>query len=211
MSAAGGPSAAPPGAWALPPPIERPPTAVPKVFGILSIVFGGWLLLSGLFSSLFIVIGPLLDNLADLAPPDAPQREVVREMMGIVGTIYTAVGIQGLIFAVMSGILLALGIGQLRYRRWAVRATVLWGIAALVLTVVMAGLSCLVLGPTLERAIETAAAADPHAEMPAGLGGIFGMLFGGTGGIATLIFYAPYPILLIAYFRKSYVQAAMNR
>jgi len=198
-----------------PPAIPTPTSGAPKVFGILSIIFGSFLLLSGLLTSIFIIVGPALGALGGVIPEDAPNREMGLELISVVGTVYTAYGIQGLILAVMSGMLLAIGIGQIRYRRWAVQASVYWGIAGLVAVVGMVVMFWLVLGPAFERVFQVAAEAEAEtraqAEALAGFGRFFSTVIGGSSGIGALIFYSPYPILLIVFFRKPKVRAAMSR
>src|SRR5262245_32044085 len=101
-------------------PLARPfsptnQTGIPKVFGVLSIVFGALVLLFGLFSSAAGALPMLIGSLAQKAKGD-PQAG---PMLEAISAVYGGIGAIGVIQVVMSGLLLAIGIGQLRYRRWA--------------------------------------------------------------------------------------------
>src|ERR1700738_4415411 len=107
-------------------------TAVPRTFGILSIVFASLVLVGSLFG----MLGMVVPVMASHAPP--PSRPEDAQALKMVSTMYLGMGVISCILAVMSGLLLALGIGQLRYRRWAAVWSVRWGIVALGSIVIMA-------------------------------------------------------------------------
>jgi heme/copper-type cytochrome/quinol oxidase subunit 3 len=96
---------------------------VPLIFGVLSITFSGVMLF-------FLLMGAGTYMLARHgAPPEieAQRRQEVRTEVVIV-TAYVLV-----VSGPMAAVLLAVGIGQVRYRRWALGATRLWSGAALTL------------------------------------------------------------------------------
>jgi hypothetical protein len=139
------------------------------------------------------------------------QQQVLEAMMSHLGTIYSALGIQGLVLAAMSGWLLALGIGQLRYRRWACRGSVYWGGAALAVLVGMLLLALLVIGPAYQAMFDDLARVSPSGSAPAAFTSNLGTIFGGGSGVVMAVFYAPYPILLLYYFSRERVRAVMTR
>ena len=187
------------------------PTAIPKVFGVLSIVFGSLMLLGGLIGACTGFIGQGFTGMGSKLPGAGGQEaEMVRVMMKYLGTIYAAMGVQSLVFAAMSGWLLAIGIGQARYRRWACRWAVYWGSTALVVLVGMILVSVLWIGPAYSAMFTEIGRSAPSGTLPAGLTSSLSGLFGGTSGAMTAIFYGPYPILLLVYFTRDRVRAVMT-
>lgn len=196
------------------PPPEEPPThrsGAPKVFGVLSIVFASLVLLFGLMQSCTGLVTRSMANIGQLAPDDDEKAVQVRKSMSHMATIYSGMGIQGLILALMSGLLLAIGVGQLRYRRWAQQWTVYWSWAAFVAIAAMVAISFLMIGPAYQRFFDAMASSSPTGGMPAGLGSSMSSIFGGTTGVLTVIFYAPYPILLLIFFSRERIRAVMNQ
>jgi len=110
---------APPAGDVEPPPGTDAParsSAVPLIFGVLSITFSGVMLC-------FLLMGAGTYMLARYgAPPktELQRREGVRTEVVIV-TAYVLV-----VSGPMAAVLLAVGIGQVRHRRWALGATRLW-------------------------------------------------------------------------------------
>ena len=51
---------------------------------------------------------------------------------------------------------------------------------------------------------------DGQAAMPGSMSG-FGSIFGGTFAVMTVIFYAPYPALMLLFFTRDHVRASMTR
>jgi magnesium-transporting ATPase (P-type) len=172
-------------------------TRVPRTFGILSIIFASIVL----FSSLFGVIGLVVPVLLRHAPPGRPEERQALEMLS---HMYLMMGAMSAILLVMSATLLALGIGQLRYRAWAAVWTIRWGIVAIGSIVVMAILVSQMFSGTLFSALaqnNPDAAAGAHQ-----VGRMFGAVYAGM----VVLFYSPYPIMLIAFFTRARVRAAMN-
>lgn len=194
-----------------PPPLlpsSGPPTSVPKVFGVLSIIFASLIGLGGLLSSCGLAMGGVMGSI----PADSAKLEEMRPMMQAMKTVYTGFGLQGVILLSMSIWLLVLGIGQMRYRAWACRQSVTWGLAALVALAAMVAIAVVIVGPAYKQMFEAIAHAAPHTgdvaptKMPSGMG----TMLGGSMAAMMVIFYAPYPILMIAMFSRDHVRAAMN-
>jgi len=127
------------------------------------------------------------------------------------GTIYMAIGIQGLVFTIMSSLLLAIGVGQMRYRRWASQWSVYWAGLALVAVVGFIALSFFVIGPAYQKMFEGLQRATPTGAMPTAFTSSLSSMLGGTSSLMTILFYSPYPILMLYFFTRENVRAAMDR
>jgi hypothetical protein len=173
-------------------------TAVPRTFGILSIVFASLVLVGSLFS----MLGLLVPVMASHAPPSARPEDA--QALKMVSTMYLGMGIIGCILAVMSGLLLALGIGQLRFRRWAAVWSVRWAIVALGTIVIMA----IILTSTASAVAGDVASAANATNAPAARQ--VGTAFGAVYAAMLVLFYSPYPILLLVYFSRDRIRAAMT-
>jgi hypothetical protein len=200
------------GEWVPISPPDAPPVAssAPKVFGVLSIIFASIVLLFGLLASCGGLAGGGISQMSKL-PPSNPHMEEMKQALSYMGTIYMAIGIQGLILTVMSSLLLAIGIGQLRYRRWAGAWSVYWAGLALVALCGMIAISFLMIGPAYQKMFDTLARATPSGTIPTAFSGSMANIFGGTSGVMTALFYAPYPILLLIFFTRDHVRASMDR
>ncbi|MBW2736336.1 MAG: hypothetical protein JRH20_28445 [Deltaproteobacteria bacterium] len=192
-------------------PVPGPPTSVPKVFGILSIIFASLLLIFGLLSGCVGMAFDSITNLGSNLPQGGQGAANAKLMMKHLGQIYFYMGIQGFAFAAMSAVLLAIGIGQLRYRRWARPWTVNWSIAAIVMLLAMVVFSFAVIGPAYQTMFESIANAGPSGAMPSAMmGSKVSNMVGGTSGVMMLVLYVPYPILQLIYFTRPRVAAVMN-
>jgi hypothetical protein len=189
------------------PPESGVHTSVPKVFGVLSIIFASFIGLCGLGGSCSFAGVGLASSVGDLP---GSKLEEMRPMMDAMKTVYMGFGFQGLILLAMSIWLLVLGIGQLRYRQWACRQSVTWGLVALVALGVMVAISLLVVGPAYKQMFEAIAHSGSRSgevpKMPAGVG----VMLGGTMAAMMVVFYAPYPVLMIAMFSRENVRGAMR-
>ncbi|HWE28855.1 MAG TPA: hypothetical protein VHB97_12680 [Polyangia bacterium] len=173
-------------------------TAVPRTFGILSIVFASLVLVGSLFGLVGLVVPVLLKH----APP--PTRSQDAQALAILSSMYMGMGVISAILSVMSALLLALGIGQLRYRKWAAVWSVRWGVVALGAIVVMAILMTTTMRSTLGSIGSFGYTPNPAAARQVGTA------FGAVYAAMIVLFYSPYPILLIAYFSRDRVRAAMT-
>jgi hypothetical protein len=145
--------------------------------------------------------------------PDAEKTQEVAVMMGPMVRIYRGIGLQSAILFLMSGLLLAIGIGQLRYRAWAQRWSVYWGAAGLVCVAAMVAISLLIISPAYAQFFEGLSHMKPQGEgqpqVPS-MGPLAG-IFGGTFAVMCVIFYAPYPALMLMFFTRDRVRASMTR
>jgi hypothetical protein len=158
------------------------PSSAPKVFGILSIIFASIVLLFGLIQSCSGLAAPVMSKVGQLAPEGDSKARELQSMMSLMATVYTAIGIQGLALTIMSALLLAIGVGQLRYREWAGRWSVYWAGLALVVLAGMVALSFLLIGPAYQKMFETGGRAPPRGPHPPPQGGSQGSRVGRTGG-----------------------------
>jgi hypothetical protein len=199
--------------WTPSPPPGPPatPTSAPKVFGILSIIFGSLIMLTSLLSSCVGFAGQGMSSLGHLAPRDDAQSRMMQDALREMGSIYTIMGLQGLVLVAMSALLLAIGIGQLRYRRWAASWSVYWGGLALVVLVAMTVVSFLVIGPAYQKFFDAVSRASPTGAIPMPFTSSMGKMMGGGSAAIMGIFYAPYPILMLYFFTRENIHAAMDR
>jgi hypothetical protein len=174
-------------------------TRAPRILGILSIVFASIVLFGSFFSSLGLLVPALLKH----APPPTSDKDAAA--MAMLSHLYTAMGVVGLILLVMSIALLVIGIGELRYRRWAAVWSVRWGVVALGATIVMAILTSTMFGSGFFEGLATA---NPNADAAAAR--TAGRFIGIVYGAMCVLFYAPYPILLMVFFSRPHVRAAMT-
>lgn len=211
---------APPAGSTLPPPPDYPPppdpepvpggirTSVPKVMGVLSIVFGSLMLMGGLLGSCTMLLGPGMSGMANM--PGADKTPGVAEMMESVGTIYTVTGLQNLVMALMSALLLAIGIGQLRFRQWARIWSVRWALAALVVVLLIVVVSFAVIGPLYQEMMTSITKNSAKDGPPMSFGSGFGTLMGSMFGVISIFIFSPYPILMLIFFSRPHVKLAMS-
>lgn len=184
-------------------PHER--SAAPKVFGVLSIIFASLVLLS---STLGLLGGAASGAAGSAAGASSSEADKVAAQVGV--KILEGLAVQSLILFVMSALLLAIGIGQLRYRAWARRWSVYWGAAALVCVGLLAAISVLIISPAYAELFNSAAQLKPGAEaLPGSMGGLSAWL-GGTFAVLCVIFYTPYPAMMLLFFTREHVRASMT-
>lgn len=187
-----------PGPYAYPyPPV---PPSGPRTLGTLSIIFGAIVAAFSFFGAIGGAgMAGMMTNMMKGLPGNADFSGVMEDYLH---AIRTPSLIQGLVFVGMSIWLIVLGVGQRRYRAWAARQSVLWSVVALVVLVGAMVMYLTVIGPAAERMMEAIAS---HSDAPNPLGSFTS--FAGLGG---MIFYAPYPIILIVTFRKPAIVSAMT-
>jgi hypothetical protein len=193
-------------------PLARPSagtqvTSVPKVFGILSIIFASLTLLWGLLTSFMVIIPWAIGGLEKGFPDKPADADLILHSLK---QVYGGMGVIGLVLTVMSALLLTIGIGQIRYKRWARPWSVYWGQAALLSIIAMIAISLMVIGPGYRDMFNAAAlqGAAKGGHAPPDMGA-FAAVFGGTFSGMFVFFYAPYPILLLAFFTREKVRDAM--
>jgi hypothetical protein len=190
-------------------PHER--SGAPKVFGVLSIIFASLVLLSSSFGILMTLATSAFSDMSNLVP-EAEKTQEAAAMMEPMIRVYRGIGLQSAILFVMSALLLAIGIGQVRYRAWARRWSVYWGVAGLVCVAAMVVISLLIISPAYAQFFEGLSQLKPQGDgqqMPS-MGPLAG-IFGGTFAVICVIFYGPYPALLLMFFTRDRVRASMTR
>ena len=127
--------------------------------------------------------------------PDPEKAAEVTTMMQPMAKVYQGIGLQSAILFVMSALLLAIGIGQLRYRAWAQRWSVYWGAAGLACVGLMVAISLLIIAPAYAEFFESMSHIKPQgggqASVPS-MGPMAGM-FGGTFAAMSVIVYGAVP------------------
>jgi hypothetical protein len=164
-------------------------STAPRTLGTLSIVFGA---IVTCFSTFNLVFGKAL---AGMQP--SGQREMMERFSAEVHGWSMAVSA---VMTAMSLALLFIGIRQRAYKRSAVRASVVWGVVALLLLVGQVFVQLGVMLPAMERLMDSL----PHGDLP--MGGIMKV-----SALLGLAFYVPYPIVMIVCFRKPTIVAVMDQ
>jgi hypothetical protein len=186
-------------------------SGAPKVFGVLSVIFASIMLLCSALGLLATAASSLAKDMGSMVP-DPDKAAEVTAMMTPLARVYQGVGLQCLIFFVMSALLLAIGIGQLRYRAWAQRWSVYWGVAGLVCVGLLVAIALLIISPAygdMFEALSRVKTREGQAAVPP-MSGLSNM-FGGTFAVMSVIFYAPYPALMLLFFTRDHVRASMTR
>jgi hypothetical protein len=196
----------------LPPASRHQRSGAPKVFGVLSIVFASLTLLGSAFGLFGLAASSMFGNVGSMVP-DADKAAEVNAVIAPMAKVYQGVGLQSVILFAMSALLLAIGIGQLRYRAWAGRWSVYWGAAGLACVVLLVAISLFIISPGYGEMFEATSRLKPQgdgqAALPAmsGLGSAFGVMF----AVLSVMFYAPYPALMLLFFTREPVRASMTR
>ena len=190
-------------------PNER--SGAPKVFGVLSIVFASLMLFLSAIGLLATAATSSMANLGSVSSPDPEKAEQLNAMMRPMAKAYGGMGLQSLILFVMSALLLAIGIGQMRFRAWAARWSVYWGVAGLVSVGLLVAISLLIISPAYGELFETAARLNPKGDGQAPSMGAMSAVFGGTFAVLCVVVYAPYPALMLLFFTRDRVRASMRQ
>lgn len=163
----------------------------PRVLGILSIVFGAIVIAFSLFGLVSNASGLGVGALRGHEAALAHYMERLQPMATIMGVLMLA----------MSGALLWIGIGQRAYRRWARSASLVWGAVALVVLAAQFYWQITAAGPALTEFMTDLGLSTR----------VVGSGLGQSMGFVTLFFYLPYPIILLVFFRRPSIVAAMDR
>ncbi len=164
----------------------------PKVLGILSLVFGGIVILMSLIG--FTIGGA--SSMGGMPGAEAAMNEYLAAIEPGASLLLTAM-------LVMSGALIVIGVGQLGYKRWARKAAITWGIAGLVVVVGTVLHHYLSVLPSFHLLTAVFADTPEVATMMEGMTS--------SAGIISVVMYAPYPIINIVLMRKPHVVAAMDK
>jgi hypothetical protein len=189
----------PPAGPPAPPPVAVPPprSKAPRTLGIVSLVLGALVSLQSL-------VGALAGQALGMSMLRMPMIErvygpgTIERYMERIGP---ATRLQSAIFLVLSLGLLLVGLGQLGYRAWARRWSVVWGVGALVALIPVAVIMVTVLGPAQAELMRSVAHRMGGPDMSA---------MGVMSTVMSLFFYAPYPIILIVVFRRPGIAAVMT-
>jgi hypothetical protein len=188
-------------------PHER--SGAPKVFGVLSITFASIQLLLATFGLLGAAAAGLGESASSVAA-DPDKAAEVGALLHPVAQIYKGFGLESLILFVMSVLLLVIGIGQLRYRRWARSWSVYWGGAGLVGVALLVAISLLIISPGYAALMDAASQVKPAQSDAAGSMAGLGAVFGGTFAVISVLLYTPYPALMLLFFTRDHVRASMT-
>lgn len=191
------------------PPHQR--SAAPKVFGVLSIIFSSMVLLGSSLGLLGTVASSALEGMGNMVN-DADKAAEINAMVAPMARVYQGLGLESLILFLMSALLLAIGIGQLRYRAWARRWSVYWAVAGLACVVLLVVISMLIVSPAYADLLDGLSRIKPQngeAPMPQ-MGALSGMV-GGVFAVMAIVLYTPYPALMLLFFTREHVRASMTR
>jgi len=195
--------------------VERP-SSVPRVFGTLSMIFALLMLCAGLVQSCAWGAALTVRGKAEAVEAGEAKAEFKGKLKGFkkvglghIVSVYHGLGSQGLILTVMSVLLLVVGVGQRRRRRWAARWAIYWSWGAFAAMAGIVALSFLVVGPAYLRFFEAQAAAQQ--QMPVHYSSGLNIIFGGSFGVSYILLLAPYPILTLLLFNRAKVRRAMDR
>jgi len=197
--------------------LAQPPELIavsPKVIGILSIVFASIVMVAGL-------IGLLVFEAASrryLSPVTAAEEyspwsmDMLRVVLAPMRDVHRGFMYQCAILTVMSIALLVIGIGQVRYRKWACNASLSWGGTALVCVGAMIAIVMLIITPAYSAIFDLAARLPSRviAARVATWNGLIGTARDWLMAI-TVVLYTPYPVVLLYFFSRGNVRAAMTR
>ena len=171
-----------------------PRSTAPRTLGTLSMVFGGLITATSFFG---LVFGKQIGQMSQVQPSQQEAfDQYIREIHGV------STGLSAMML-VMSIALFIIGTGQRGFKRWAINASIIWGAVALVCLAINLIVQLTVILPALDRFIERIS----H-------GGSVKLPLGNIMKVSTIVgvlFYAPYPIILIAAFRKPNVREVMDQ
>ena len=195
-----------------------PPEALarsPKVFGVLSIVFASIVMLAALVGLLAGAAASVMGSGELPAGVEGGNADLQKAklLMAPMLDVYRGVSYVSIILTLMSIALLVIGIGQVRYRKWARSWSVYWGGAALACVAAMIAISMVIITPAYAEMFAGLArtAANQRGMAPASMGSGFNAMMTGWLAVLTVFFYAPYPLLLLFFFSRDNVRASMTR
>jgi hypothetical protein len=191
----------------------QPPRVLggPKVYGILSIIFASLTLLFSLSTGCMAMAGRKGDLNSWMLKGQPNQEARAAAYQRFYDRTYPATVAQTMIYALMSIGLLVVGIGQLRYKRWARPLSLTWGLVALLCVVATVMISLLVVKPA-NRELFAEMQRLSAGTLDAAVNRMAGSMADNPWTLAgSVVLYAPYPVLLLIYFSRSAVRAAMDR
>lgn len=179
-------------------------SGAPKVMGILSIIFASLTML-GSFPMLMATLAA--DSIGNMRISAGGQTVDLNHIKDQVAGFYGKIMIHPLILLVCSVMLLIIGIGQVRYKAWARKWSLVWGWTGLGAIALLSVLSFLVIGPAYNEMLDgmMKLGGERMFSMSGGLGSFVGV--GST--IAYVFFLAPYPIVTLSIFSGKKARDAM--
>jgi hypothetical protein len=176
----------------------------PRTLGILAIIFGS---LIGLWSliqlGLTSVSGSLMGNMAATGglphQPGQPDPAVfmakMQEMMKQLAP-YTYGLLTGrFLFSVA---LVVIGVGLYKQRRWGRSGAIAWGGLALLFLVAEISINVGIIQPRTTALVQQMFAGLPNADQMAPMMNMMKSMQGGATVFLSLLFYAPFPIVMLA-------------
>ena len=197
-----------------PPAGRRELSRVPKVCGVLSIVFASIVLIPALPMSCGSLAGAGMSDMvarSGIAGEQRVSEELIQPMADALSTIYLGLGLINLMLVVLSGVLIGIGIGQLRYRVWAIRGSIYWGVCGMISVGLTGLLMVLSIGPAYADMFAVIAQGEAElAEMAPAFGSTMGRMMGMGGAVLHAVLMLPYPILMVVLFRQRRVRESMD-
>jgi hypothetical protein len=181
------------------------PSAIPKVMGVLSIVFSSLVLLWSLAALAGSCGGSAMVNGIEI---NADTPGVSQAFIDSWAASYASYQYYGLCFLIGSVWLLVVGIGQVKYRHWACAGSVTWGLGALVLLGIAVLILIALIGPAYGEMMVAMQDLQPDAPFRFGRG--MGQVATTMMAVLTVVIYLPYPIVMIVLFRKDNVRESMR-
>ena len=189
---------------------EQPLPVAPKVFGVLSIVFGAVTFMFTLFSGCMAVQGQRADSSSWIYSGQRNPEERAKIYNRFYERTRPATVTQTAVYAIMSGLLLMIGIGQLGYRSWARKLSIYWGAAALLALVINIALTLVIVRPANRLLVQELQRVSSGLE--AAMTSMFTSMASNAWMIVgSALLYAPYPVLMLIYFSRSQARSAMRR
>jgi len=199
-----------------PNPLSGPAVSrAPKAFGVLSLIFASLMLLVNLPVSCGSLAGAgmseaMLGMEFDLDKDDAPAAQV-HEAAEALHDVYLGLGLIGLMLVGMSGWLIGVGVGQLKYRPWGRAQSVWWGGIGVGAVAAMVVIWFALIGPGYADFFGILADRSPELYKADGVAGpMVGRAFAWVGSILNVIVFLPYPLLLLILFRSDRLRRAMS-
>lgn len=197
-------------------PVSGPAVSgAPKAFGVLSLVFASLILMLALPGTCGSLAGASMAEAMvginfELDSEDAPIG-LVAEAAEALSDVYLGFGLIGLMLIGMSGWLIGVGVGQLKYRPWAQKQSIWWGTLGIGSVVLMVLIMFLLVGPAYGDFFRILA--DQTSELQAAgelTGEGFDRAIGFGGGIIHVIVFLPYPLIMLILFRSEKIKRAMS-
>lgn len=171
------------------------PSSIPKVFGIINIVYGAL----GMFSAVASV-GALA--LMKSIIPEGQLKEFDALMKAYEGIAHYAY-IDVVIKVVLGLVLIVAGIGLLRKRSWAAGTTIFWAVARMVIAIAMVFVMAAPVRVFQEKVNEIGPAGGPDMQK-------FQEMANGAGNVMTIVMVSIYPILCIIFLSKKRVKQSLR-